>query len=78
VQRWDKGEGTPSGYPGRQDALTLRVWAEGNRQAANTKRGLTKMASARDMDLATQKKQYSDWQAEMRRRGATGYRSSDY
>ena len=78
VQRWDKGEGTPSGYPGRQDALTLRVWAEGNRQAANTKRGLTKMASARDMDLATQKKQHSDWQADMRRRGATGYRSSDY
>ena len=78
VQRWDKGEGTPSGYPGRQDALTLRVWAEGNRQAANTKRGLTKMASARDMDLATQKKQHSDWQADMKRRGATGYRSSDY
>jgi len=78
IRRWEKREGTPSRYPGRQDALTLRVWAEGNRQAANTKRSLTKMASVHDMDQATQKKQHSDWQADMKRRGATGYRSSDY
>ncbi|MDD4757277.1 MAG: hypothetical protein PHG29_14465 [Prolixibacteraceae bacterium] len=78
VQRWDKGEGTPPGYPGRQDAVTLRAWAARREEAAKLKRGLTKMTSVRDMDRATQKKQHSDWQADMRRRGATGYRSSDY
>ena len=27
VQRWDRGEGTPEGYTGRGDAVTLRAWA---------------------------------------------------
>ncbi len=78
VQRWDKGEGTPSGYPGRQDAVTLRAWAAGREEAAKLKRSLTKMASVHDMDRATQKKQHSDWQADMRRRGTTRHRQSDY
>jgi len=67
VQRWDKGEGTPSGYPGRQDAVTLRAWAARREEAAKLKRGLTRMTRAGDMDRATQKKQHSDWQADMRR-----------
>ena len=78
IQRWEKGAGTPEGYPGRGDAVALGAWAARRREAAKLKRGLTKMTSVRDMDRATQKKQHSDWQAEMRRRGATGYRSSDY
>ncbi len=78
IRRWEKGEGTPEGYPGRHDAVTLRAWAGWREEAAKLKRSLTKMTSVRDMDRATQKKQHSDWQAEMRRRGATGYRSSDY
>jgi len=78
IRRWGKGEATPEGYPGRQDAVTLRAWAAWRKEAAKLKRGLTKMTSVRDMDRATQKKQHSDWQADMRRRGATGYRSSDY
>jgi len=78
IRRWEKGEGTPSRYPGRHDAVTLRAWAAWREEAANIKRGLTKMTIVRDMDRATQKKQHSDWQADMRRRGATGYRSSDY
>jgi hypothetical protein len=78
VQRWDKGEGTPSGYPGRQDAVTLRAWAARREEAAKLKRGLTKMTSVRDMDRATQKKQHSDWQADMRRCGTTRHRQSDY
>lgn len=40
VQRWDKGEGTPSGYPGRQDAVTLRAWAARRKEAANVKRSI--------------------------------------
>ena len=78
IRRWEKGEATPEDYPGRGDAVALGAWAARRKEAANIKRGLTKMAIVRDMDRATQKKQYSDWQAEMRRRGATGYRSSDY
>lgn len=78
IRRWEKGESTPEGYPGRQDAVTLRAWAARREEAAKLKRGLTKMTIARDIDAATQKKQHSDWQADMRRRGATGYRSSDY
>ena len=78
IRRWEKGEATPERYPGRHDAVTLRAWAARRKEAANIKRGLKKMTIVRDMDRATQKKQYSDWQAEMRRRGATGYRSSDY
>lgn len=78
IRRWEKGESTPSRYPGRQDAVTLKAWAAWREEAAILKRGLTKMTSVRDMDRATQKKQHSDWQADMRRRGATGYRSSDY
>ena len=78
IRRWEKGEGTPEGYPGRGDAVALGAWAARRREAAKLKRGLTKMTSVRDMDRATQKKQHSDWQADMRRRGATGYRSSDY
>ena len=78
VQRWDMGNGTPEGYPGRGDAVTLRAWAARRKEAANIKRGLIKMTIVRDMDRATQKKQHSDWQAEMRRRGAAGDRSSDY
>jgi len=78
VQRWEKGESTPEGYPGRQDAVTLRAWAARREEAAKLKRGLTKMTSVRDMDRATQKKQHSDWQADMRRRGTTRHRQSDY
>lgn len=78
VQRWDKGEGTPSGYPGRGDAVTLRAWAARREEAAKLKRGLTKMTIAHDMDRSTQKKQLSDWQADMRRRGTTRQRQSDY
>ena len=78
IRRWEKGEGTPSRYPGRHDAVTLRAWAAWREEARDLKRGLTRMTRASDMDRATQKKQHSDWQAEMRRRGATGYRSSDY
>ena len=78
VQRWEKGKATPEDYPGRGDAVALGAWAARRKGAANIKRGLTKMMIVRDMDRATQKKQHSDWQAEMRRRGATGYRSSDY
>lgn len=78
IRRWEKGESTPEGYPGRQDAVTLRAWAARREEAAKLKRGLTKMTIARDMDLATQKKQHSDWQADMRRRGTTRHRQSDY
>lgn len=78
IRRWEKGEATPEDYPGRGDAVVLGAWAARRKEAANIKRGLTKMTIVRDMDRATQKKQYSDWQAETRRRGATGYRSSDY
>ena len=78
IRRWEKGESTPEGYPGRGDAVALGAWAARRKEAANIKRGLTKMTIVRDMDRATQKKQHSDWQADMRRRGATGYRSSDY
>ena len=78
IRRWEKGEATPEGYPGRGDAVALGAWVARRKEAANIKRGLKKMTIVRDMDRATQKKQYSDWQAEMRRRGATGYRSSDY
>lgn len=78
IRRWEKGEATPEDYPGRGDAVALRAWAARRKEAANIKRGLIKMTIVRDMDRATQKKQHSDWQAEMRRRGATGYRSSDY
>jgi hypothetical protein len=78
VQRWDMGNGTPEGYPGRGDAVTLRAWAARRKEAANIKRGLAKMTIVRDMDRATQKKQYSDWQADMRRRGTTRHRQSDY
>lgn len=78
IQRWEKGAGTPEGYPGRQDAVTLRAWAARREEAAKLKRSLTRMTSVRDMDLATQKKQHSDWQADMRRRGTTRHRQSDY
>ncbi len=78
IRRWEKGEATPEGYPGRGDAVALGAWVARRKGAANIKRDLTKMTIVRDMDRATQKKQHSDWQAEMRRRGATGYRSSDY
>lgn len=78
IRRWEKGESTPEGYPGRGDAVALGAWAERRKEAANVKRAITKMTSVRDMDRATQKKQHSDWQADMKRRGATGYRSSDY
>lgn len=78
VQRWEKGESTPEGYPGRGDAVALGAWVARRKEAAYMKRGLAKMMIVPDMDRATQKKQYSDWQAEMRRRGVTGYRSSDY
>jgi hypothetical protein len=78
IRRWEKGEATPEEYPGRGDAVALRAWAARRKEAANIKRGLAKMMIVPDMDRATQKKQYSDWQAEMRRRGATGCRSSDY
>jgi hypothetical protein len=78
IRRWEKGESTPEGYPGRGDAVALGAWVACRKEAANIKRGLTKMTIVRDMDRATQKKQHSDWQADMRRRGATGYRSSDY
>jgi hypothetical protein len=78
IRRWEKGESTPEGYPGRGDAVALGAWVARRKEAANIKRGLTKMTIVRDMDRATQKKQHSDWQADMRRRGATGYRSSDY
>jgi hypothetical protein len=78
IRRWEKGEATPEDYPGRGDAVALGAWAARRKEAANIKRGLIKMTIVRDMDRATQKKQHSDWQAEMRRRGATGYRSSDY
>ena len=78
IRRWEKGEATPEEYPGRGDAVALRAWAARRKVAAKLKRDLTKMTIVPDMDRATQKKQYSDWQAETRRRGATGYRSSDY
>ena len=78
IRRWEKGESTPEGYPGRGDAVALGAWVARRKEAANIKCGLTKMTIVRDMDRATQKKQHSDWQADMRRRGATGYRSSDY
>ena len=78
IRRWEKGEATPEEYPGRGDAVALRAWAARRKVAAKLKRDLTKMTIVPDMDRATQKKQYSDWQAEMRRRGATGNRSSDY
>jgi len=78
IRRWEKGKATPEDYPGRGDAVALRAWAARRKVAAKLKRDLTKMTTVGDMDRATQKKQYSDWQAEMRRRGATGYRSSDY
>lgn len=78
IRRWEKGESTPEGYPGRGDAVALGAWVARRKEAAYMKRGLAKMMIVPDMDRATQKKQYSDWQAEMRRRGATGYRSSDY
>lgn len=78
IRRWEKGEATPEDYPGRGDAVALGAWAARRKVAAKLKRDLTKMTIVRDMDRATQKKQHSDWQAEMRRRGAPGYRSSDY
>ncbi len=78
IRRWEKGESTPEGYPGRGDAVALGAWVARRKEAAYMKRGLAKMMIVPDMDRATQKKQYSDWQAETRRRGATGYRSSDY
>jgi len=78
IQRWEKGAGTPEGYPGRQEAVTLRAWAARREEAAKLKRSLTKMTCVRDMDLATQKKQHSDWQADMRWRGTTRHRQSDY
>ena len=78
IQRWEKGAGAPEGYPGRQDAVTLRAWAARREEAAKLKRSLTKMTCVRDMDLATQKKQHSDWQADMRWRGTTRHRQSDY
>ena len=78
VQRWEKGAGTPEGYPGRGDAVALGAWVARRKEAAYMKRGLAKMMIVPDMDRATQKKQYSDWQAEMRRRGATRHRQSDY
>jgi len=78
IQRWEKGAGAPEGYPGRQDAVTLRAWAARREEAAKLKRSLTRMTIVRDMDLATQEKQHSDWQADMRRRGTTRHRQSDY
>ena len=48
IRRWEKGEGTPSRYPGRGDALTLRFWAEWNRQAANTHAPSSERASGSD------------------------------
>ena len=78
IRRWEKGESTPEGYPGRGDAVALGAWVARREEAAYMKRGLAKMTIVRDMDRATQKKQYSDWQAEMRRRGATRHRQSDY
>ena len=48
IRRWEKGKGTPSRYPGRGDALTLRFWAEGNRQAANIKRAVVRTGSGSD------------------------------
>ena len=74
IRRWEKGEATPERYPGRHDAVTLRAWAAWRKEAATVKRALKNT-----VHVDCQKLSESDrWQAEMRRRGATGYRSSDY
>ena len=74
IRRWEKGAGKPEGYPGRQDAVTLRVWVEGNRQAANIKRAVKNTVLVDPRKLSESDK----WHDNMKRRGATGYRSSDY
>jgi DNA-binding transcriptional regulator YiaG len=74
IRRWEKGEATPEGYPGRGDAVTLRAWAARRKEAATVKRALKNT-----VHVDCQKLSESDrWQADMKRRGATGYRSSDY
>lgn len=74
VQRWDRGEGTPEGYTGRGDAVTLRAWAARRKEAATVKRALKNT-----VHVDCQKLSGSDrWQADMKRRGAAGRRQSDW
>ena len=74
VQRWDRGEGTPEGYTGRGDAVTLRAWAARRKEAATVKRALKNT-----VHVDCQKLSESDrWQADMKRRGAAGRRQGDW
>jgi len=74
VQRWDRGEGTPEGYTGRGDAVTLRAWAARRKEAATVKRALKNT-----LHVDCQRLSDSDrWQASMKRRGAAGRRQGDW
>ncbi len=74
VQRWDMGNGTPEGYPGRGDAVTLRAWAARRQEAETVKRALKNT-----VHVDCQKLSGSDrWQADMKRRGAAGRRQGDW
>ncbi|MDD3886863.1 MAG: hypothetical protein PHI35_08320 [Victivallaceae bacterium] len=74
VQRWDMGNGTPEGYPGRGDAVTLRAWAARRKEAATVKRALKNT-----VHVDCQKLSESDrWQADMKRHGAAGRRQGDW
>jgi DNA-binding transcriptional MerR regulator len=74
VQRWDRGEGTPEGYTGRGDAVTLRAWAARRKEAAAVKRALKNTVHVDCQKLS----ESARWQADMKRRGAAGRRQGDW
>jgi len=61
IRGWDKGEGTPEGYPGRGDAVALRAWAARRGEQKKIRRGLKNMIHLPDPDKSTQKAQYENW-----------------
>ena len=74
IRRWEKGEATPEGYPGRGDAVALGAWAARRKEAATVKRALKNT-----VHVDCQKLSESDrWQADMKRRGAAGRRQGDW
>lgn len=74
IRRWDKGEGMPEGYPGRGDAVALKTWDARRKEAANVKRAIKKTIPIDPHKLSESER----WQADMKGRGVTGHRQSDY
>jgi hypothetical protein len=68
VQRWDRGNGTPEGYPGRGNAVTLRAWAARREEEKKIKRGLRGMMYSPDIGRATQLRQAKKWENSQRTR----------